>query len=146
MTDSVEVAIESALLNRLVAFCASPAIPLALPNINFTPPAVGSNVFWLKADFLPADSFSPSIGYDADLQHYGLMQVSVFYGQGSGELAPARLAARVIELFPRGQQLIKDGFVVAMWRHPFRGSMIKDDPWVMIPVSVPYISFAPHPA
>ena len=60
MTDSVEVAIESALLNRLVAFCLSPAIPLALPNINFTPPAVGSNVFWLKADFLPADSFSPS--------------------------------------------------------------------------------------
>jgi len=146
MVDSVEVSIESALIDRLVAFCASPAIPLALPNIAFVKPAVGSNVFWLKADFLPADSFSPSIDFGADVQHYGLMQVSVFYGQGAGELAPARLASRVIELFPRGHQLIKNGFTIAMWRHPFRGRMILDDTWVMIPVSVPYITFAPNPA
>ena len=146
MTDSVEVAIESGLINRLVAFCLSPAIPLALPNVAFTPPTADTNVFWLKADMLPADSFALGIDYGADLQHYGLMQVSVFWGQGAGELQPARLASRIIELFPRGQQIIKDGFTVAIWRHPFRGRLIKDDPWVMIPVTIPYITFAPHPA
>jgi hypothetical protein len=146
MTDSVEVAIESALLNRLVAFCLSPAIPLALPNIAFTPPTVGTNVFWLKADWLPADSFALGIDYGADVQHYGLLQVSVFYGQGSGEYAPGRLATRIIELFTRGTAVTKDGFIAQVWKHPFRGGMLKDDPWVMIPVSIPYITFAPHPA
>jgi hypothetical protein len=146
MTDSVEVAIESVLLNRLVAFCLSPAIPLALPNIAFTPPAPSPTTFWLKADWLPADSFSLSLANTGSVQHYGILQVSVFYGQGSGELAPSRLATRIIELFPRNLALTKDGFVVQVWKHPFRARMMKDDPWVMIPVSVPYLTFAPHPA
>ncbi len=153
MADAAEVAIESALLNRLAAFCLSPAIPLALPNIAFTPPVVGSNVFWLKADLMPADSFSPGISFEDDVQHYGLMQVSVFHGQGSGELAPARLAARIIELFKRGTTVTKDGFTVLVWKSPFRGRMIDDrtsltgsSSWIMIPVSIPYLTFAPPPA
>jgi hypothetical protein len=147
MADAAEVAIESALINRLVAFCASPAIPLALPNIDdFTPPVMSPSSYYLEAHFLPADSFALGVDYGADIQHYGIFQVSVFHGLGAGEYAPARIAANVIAYFKRGTRLTKDGFVVDVFKAPFRGRMQKEPDRVMIPVSIPYIAFAPNPA
>jgi hypothetical protein len=146
MADAVEVAAESALLNRLVALTFSPAIPLALPNVTFNPPTVSQTAMWLRATFLPADSFALGIDYGASNQHYGIFQVDVFYGQGGGELAPGRIAASVIRQFARGTRLTKDGFTVDITKTPYRRAMLKDDPWMMIPVSIPYLALASNPA
>lgn len=146
MPDPVEVAIESALINRLVALTFSPVIPVALPNVTLTPaPIAGPGVKWLRATFLPADSFAIGISFDAHNQHYGIFQVDVFYGQGSGELAPGRIAASIIAWFKRGTKLTKDGFIIECGVGndvPKRGRLVEDDPWVMIPVSIPYRCFA----
>src|SRR5687767_14661059 len=103
MPDAVEVAIEAALLQRAVDFATARALTLARPNVLFTPPPSkvdppsGPTVYgkYLRADFLPAPSFALGISYNAHNQHYGLFQVSVFYGQGAGELAPKRIAAAI---------------------------------------------------
>ena len=146
MADAVEVAIESALLNRLIALTFSPVIPVSLPNITFVPPTAGDNVAWLRATFLPATSVELSVDFEGSNQHYGILQIDVFYGQGSGELAPARIAATIIQWFKRGTRVTKDGFVAQITRLPRRGQMIRDDPWQMIPVTIPYLAFAPSPA
>lgn len=155
MPDAVEVAIESALLNRYNAFqLGSPdTLHRAQPNVAFTPPQPSSLVggltvynYWLRATFLPAESFALGIDYGSHNQHYGIFQVDVFYGQGAGEYAPGRIATSIIQWFKRGTQLTKDGFTVEMVRPPRRGNLIKDDPWIMIPVSIPYLAFAINPA
>ncbi len=146
MPDAVEVAIESALLTRLNALTLSPSVPVALPNVTFVPPTAGQNVAWLRATFLPASTVELGIDYAASNQHYGIFQVDVFYGQGGGELAPARIAAAVIQWFRRGTKLTKDGFKVEVTRAPRRGSMLLDGAWTMLPVSIPYVAYAPNPA
>lgn len=144
MAEPVEVAIESALLSRAQAFAAaqSPALAISLPNIAFTPPAVGQNAKWLRATFMPAPSFETGISFNAHNQHYGLMQLDCFYGQGAGEYAPGRIASAAIAYFTRGLKITKDGFSVQITKQPYRGPMIKDDPWQMIPVTIPYLCFA----
>lgn len=151
MADAVEVAIEAALLNRLLALTFSPALPVSLPNVGtapgmaFTPPQAGPGVRWLRANFLPAQTFELSIDVAGSNQHYGLLQVDAIGSIGDGEMGIGRLAADVIAHFKRGTRLNKDGFTIDVIRPPRRGTMVKDYPWVFIPVSIPYLSFAGNP-
>lgn len=142
MADAVEVAIESALLNRLNALVFSPVIPVAQPNVTLTPPAPGPGVRYLEATFLPATSFAMGISYDAHNQHYGLLQVSVRGPLNEGDLAPRRIAATIAGWFKRGTQCTKDGFVTTIYDVPRVPQGVKDDPWWHIPVSIPYRCFA----
>jgi hypothetical protein len=144
MTEPVEVAIESALLSKAQAFAAaqSPALAISLPNIAFTPPAVSTSAKYLRASFMPAPSIALGISNTSNNQHYGFMQLDVFYGQGAGEYAPGRIASAIIAYFPRGLKLVKDGTTTQIIKQAYRGPMLKDDPWMMIPVTIPYVCFA----
>ena len=146
MPDAAEVAIEGALLDRLNALVLVPAMPVSLPNIQFPPPQATPTTGYLRATFLPADSVTLGLARGSSIQHYGLLRVDVFYGLFGGELAPNRVAASVISWFKRGTQLTRSGFTVNVFKAPFRGPMSREDVWVMIPVSIPYIAFAPDPA
>ena len=95
---------------------------------------------------MPAPSIALGVAFADDNQHYGLFQLDVFAGQNGGELASARIAALAVASFKRGTVLTKDGFSVRIVKAPYRGPMLKDDPWIMIPVSIPYVCFAPNPA
>lgn len=141
MPEPVEVAIESALLTRAQAFATAQGLAISLPNVAFTPPTAGANVKWLRATFLPAPTATLPVGSGSD-RYYGILQLDVFYGQGAGELAPARLASAAIAYFKRGTTMTKDGFTTRVYRRPSRGPMIKDDPWMMIPVTVNFECFA----
>lgn len=148
MADAVEVAIELALLARLQALTLSPAVPLSLPNVTFADkpdPAPGAQ--WLRATLLPARSFALGVDGGASNQHYGILQVDVFQYQGDGEPRAGRLASLVIQHFKRGTRLTRNGFTIDVYRDgPYRGNLMKDDPWVFIPVSVPYLCFANNPS
>lgn len=147
MADAIEVAIESMLLDRLGLLANSPALlPIAWPNVQFPPPAASPTTGYLRATFLPADSFSLGISSSSSNQHYGIFQVDVFWGLFAGELVPARIAASIIAWFKRDTAFSKDGFIVRIIQTPYRRVMIRDDPWVILPVRIPYISFGPNPA
>lgn len=146
MADAVEVAIESALLNRLGLLTLSPVVAVALPNVKFPEPAAVPGARWMRAAFLPADSFAIGIANNAHNQHHGLLQVAVFGYLGDGDLAPRRVAAAVVSWFKRGTACTKDGFVATVYDTPRVRGGVKDDPWWMIPVSIPYRCFARPPA
>lgn len=143
MPEPIEVAIESALLTKAQAFAAaqSPALAISLPNIAFTPPTASATAKWLRATFLPAPTATLPVGSGSD-RYYGILQIDVFYGQGAGELAPGRVVSAVIDYFKRGTEVAKDGFKARVYRRPSRGPMIKDDPWMMIPVTINFECFA----
>lgn len=144
MSDAVEAAIPRALMRKLAQFAAaqSPVLTVSWPSLEFTPPDANKTVQWLRATVLPAETVTLGIGVGDSNQHYGIFQVDVFQGQGLGEPAPVRLAADVIAYFPRGLRLTLDGFNVDVIRSPYRGPLMKDDPWVMLPVRVPYLCLA----
>ncbi len=139
--EPVEVAINAALIARAQAFATAQGIAISLPNIAFTPPTAGQNVKWLRATLLPAPTSTLPVGDGSD-RYFGILQLDVFHGQGAGEYAPGRIASAVIEYFDRGTAMTKDGFTVRIYRRPSRGPMIKDDPWMMIPVTINFECFA----
>lgn len=143
MPDPVEVVIESALLDSFVALATSLTLPYSVPNVPTDPPVAGPGVCWLRATFLPAASYSLSVGYQSDAQHQGILQVDVFRYPGDGELAIGRVASQVIAWFDRGTKLSKTGVTVSVERKPYRSRLRSDDPWVVISVSVPYQTFSP---
>lgn len=142
MTDAVEVALELALLARAQTFATSQGLTIALPNIDFTPPAPDKNAKFLRASFLPAETISLSVGSAGKDQHYGLFQIDVFQGIGSGEIASGRIVAAAISYFKRGTAMVRDGFNVDVMRTPYRGPQLKDGAWIFIPVRIPYQAFA----
>ena len=149
MADPVEVAIESALLNRAVAFAASqsPAINIALPNVaDFSPPVATPTAKYLRATFLPAPTAGLGLSSNSTNQLYGLLQIDVFWGMNAGELAPSRLASQIIAYFKFETIVTKDGFTGTVWKQPYRSPMMIKDAWMQIPVTIPYVCFAPNPA
>ncbi len=146
MTEPVEVAIESALLTRARAFATAQSLTIALPNVAFTAPLATPTAHYLEAHFLPAPTNGLGLSTDSTNQHYGLLQISVYCGLGGGEYAPARIASAAIAYFKYRTAVTKDGFIATVWKQPYRGPAIKDATWLMIPVTIPYVCFAPNPA
>lgn len=143
MTDAVEVAIHKALLRRVSAFATAQGIAdVAMPNMDFEKPEISQTAKWLRATLLPNDTIPLALTFTGKNQLYGLLQVDVFYGLGAGEMAPGRIAAAAIDYFARGTTVSADGFTALIWRQPFRGPLLTDESWVMIPVRVPYVCLA----
>jgi hypothetical protein len=71
MADPVEVAIESALLNRAQSYATSQSLTIALPNVITTPPVATPTAKWLQAFFLPAPTAGLGISPNSTNQHYG---------------------------------------------------------------------------
>lgn len=141
MADPVEVAIEAALLAHLGTFAAaqSPVITIAQPNVAFTPPTpVTPTSRYLRATFLPVPSTRIISGPNT---HAGLFQVDVFYGAGSGPLAPGRVAAALIDHY-RDRRLKRDGFTVQVNQLPYRDALVIDGAWAFVPVRVVYACYA----
>jgi hypothetical protein len=148
MAEPVEVAIDKALVDSAIAFAAaqSPALAISLPNIPFTPPEQGVEAKWLRLAFLPAPTAGLGINDSSSNQHYGILQIDSVCAAGAGEYAPGRIASAVIAWFKFGTEVTQDGFTAKIWKPPYRGPLIKDDVWFFVPVSIPYVCFAPNPA
>lgn len=141
MTDAVEVAVELALLSRAQAFATANSLTIAMPNISFVPPTVTKTAKYLRASLLPADTETLSIGTGHD-QHYGILQMDVFYGVGGGEIAPLRIASALISYFKRETLMSSNGFDVRVYKTPYRGPQMTKDAWASLPVRIPYRTFA----
>jgi hypothetical protein len=147
VSDRAEVAIEYMLLGLATAFAESVNMGdlIAMPNIPFTQPTPSPTAKWLRATILPADSFALAIGPSGPNQHYGFLQIDVFHGQNAGELVPLRIAAEATTYFKFGTSATRDGFTVKVLDTPKIRSSVRDDPWIMIPVRIPYKCFANNP-
>jgi hypothetical protein len=146
MVDTVEVAIEAALLAEIKAFAAtqSPTLTVAYPNTPFSPPvSTGTQKYprYLRAQIFPIDTAPIGIPHDSWNRHEGIFQIDVFYAIEAGALEPGRLAQRVIEHFDRGKEMTRDGVTVKVYERPSHAGRIPSGAWEIIPVRIRYLTF-----
>jgi hypothetical protein len=127
MSDPADIA--SALLARCSTLdVGDPALPVAYPDVPFTPPADGKylevSIFYNR----PAWE-----GLAAGRMDQGLVQVTVVGPKGQGIPALMRLASGVIDHFPKGLALTNG---VKISRQPYAASPLLDAADTRVPVTI----------
>jgi len=117
---------------RLADFAAefSPPLPVAYPNVPFTPPAAG---IWLELRWFPNETNTYGMADDnlcVTLAGFG--QVSVCDRPGAGLAAAGDVADAVVDWFAKGTSL----GVARVERQPWVSSVVQGDDRVMLPVTV----------
>jgi len=112
--------------------------PIAFPGRTFAPPGDGR---WLKADFFPNQPGPDLINFLGPEYHRGLFQVSVYWPQGEGVLAPMRVAGDVIQLFRRGKT-IPGTVPVNIYQTPWISAPLENAKSVIVPATIPWTCIA----
>lgn len=141
MATGIEASILEGLLARLSSLTLSPAMSVAWPNVDFTPPAAG----YLRAQHFPNTTNQVNLGDTGKNRHIGLFQVDVFWPVGTGEIAPKERAALVAAHFKRGTQITQDNLIIRVIQPPTVSGAITGDAFVQIPVFIQYQVDASNP-
>lgn len=133
----VESQITEALMTRLAALTLSPVLPVAYPNVPFTPPASGP---YLVAN-APLRATTAAVGISAWDEHSGVFQVDVMYRTQDGVIKPTQIADAVAAHFPRNLRLANGSVRVDINEKPSIAAPVTDAPNLKTPVSIRYRCF-----
>lgn len=136
---TIEASIMAALFTRLQALVLSPAMPIAWPNVAYTPPA---DQRYLRVQFVPNVAKRLTIPSDGPHQHLGLMQVSVYWTKNAGEAAPREIAGKIAGWFACDLKLRSGTVAVRITKRPDVRDMIVEDAAIQIPVMIAWEVFA----
>lgn len=136
---AVETDIFNALMARVASLALTPAMPVAYPNVVYTPPATQR---YLRVVFVPNTANRILIGSDDPHQHIGLLQLSVYGKKGAGEAGVRADAAAVATHFPCDLKLYSGGTVVRITKRADVRDLIIEDAAVQIPVMVSFEAYA----
>ena len=125
-----------ALAARVGTLTFSPAVPVALPNMPFTPP---TNHIWLRVNEIPA-STTPFDVKGGTTDRIGLVQIDVFRPLGEGHVTAKETAGKVAAHFPVALRLYSEGVKVVVTRSEI-GPIIQEDARIMLPVTIRWRSF-----
>jgi hypothetical protein len=134
---AIETDIMAALFARVSSF--APAMPIAWPNLTFTPPA---NQRYLRVQYVPNVANRVMIGSDDPHQHLGLLQLSVYGKKNNGEAAVRADAAAVAAHFPCDLKLYSGAAAVRITKRPDVRDLIVEDAAVQIPVIIAWEAYA----
>lgn len=142
MATYAETSIAEALLARLATLTLSPAMPVAYPNVTFTPPAAG----YLRATHVPNTANQVTLGTSGKNRHLGIFQVDVFLPINGGISTPMEKAGAVAAHFKRGTTLTRDGISIRIVRPPEIRPALQSAPYLQVPVIIRYQADAANPA
>lgn len=109
----------------------SPALPIAYPDVAFTPPTSGK---YLRVDLFRNAPFWE--GLSSGRVDQGLLQVTVVWPRGLGVIQPAEAAALVMEHWSKLTALNGSGTRVRVSREPWASSPLLDEHQTELPVTV----------
>lgn len=140
MATTTEGRIFEALMKH-VAGLSGLGMPIAWPNVDFTPPA---DQRFLRVQFVPNTTERQWIASDGVHRYVGLLQVSAFWpkGQYEGELRPREMAGQVAAHFPCDLILVEEDVEVRVTERPHAADMLVEDSVVHIPVTIPFEAYA----
>jgi hypothetical protein len=136
---AIETDIMAALFARVSSLVLSPAMPIAWPNVTYTPPA---NQRYLRVQFVPNVANRVVIDSDGPHQHLGLLQLSVYAKKNTGEATIRADAAAVAAHFPCDLKLYSGDVTVRINKRPDVRDLIIEDAAVQIPVMVSFEAYA----
>jgi hypothetical protein len=134
---AVEGMIPEALFAHMAELVLTPALPVAYPDIAFTPPAGP----YLRVYFIPNGTERLFIGNGEPNRHQGILQVTVVFPSGQGAIRPNDVAGAVANHFGEGTQLPITGGVVRIDKRPSISPAMQDTDRIQIPVSINWIAF-----
>lgn len=135
---SIETSIWLALRSRVAALVLSPALPIAWPNDDFTPPVSG----YLRVTHIPNINRRLFIGSGKPHQRLGLLRVDVFSRINQNVAVGTEIAGTVAAWFPSDLRLTSNGVSVRITQAPTVGAPIRDDPHWLTPVSIEHETLA----
>ena len=143
MATGTDATILAAFLAHLETLTFTPAMPIAMPGVPFTPPkdANGRLLPYLAAFFMPNQTTNSELGAGQE-QHRGMVQVSVFWPAGAGHIKPLEAADKIIAHFAKGVTLYSGSLKIIIDRKPYAASPIQETDRVQVPVTVRYHAFA----
>lgn len=136
MATTIEGRIARALLER--ANAVGLGLPVALPNMPFDPP---DDQRYLEVTHIPTATQRQWIDSDGVHRYIGMLQVSVYWSHGRGEIEPRDIAGKVIEAFPCDTILVEDDVTVRITKRPEAAGIITEDYSVQIPVTIEYEAY-----
>lgn len=139
MANSIEGRIAEALFGRLQSLVFAPPLPVLMPNDQEKPP---KDHRYLRAQFVPNVANRVLIGSDDPHQHLGLLQVSVYWTKGRGEVEPRDIAGAVAAHFPCDLKLAAGSTSVRITKRPDVRDLIVEDAAVQIPVIIAWECWA----
>lgn len=147
MATQTETKIVESLFAELAALALTPPLPIALPNLDFTPPA---DEKWLRVSeapspILPAALAPAGPGYLAITpgarDYNGTIQVDVVWPQRSGITAPKEIAGAITAHFSPAKAIYGDGVKVKVIRSHV-GAKVDEASRIYLPVTIQYRAFA----
>lgn len=146
MATGTEAKIINGLLEHLEEFTASPAIPVAWPDAPdedgepFQKPkdAEGRPLPYLQPFEIPVPTLPRAL--ESTNEYGGVFQISLFWPQLSGVIAPEEIRSQILAHFAR-EMILVDGFRIQILQAN-RNGMLRDDPYNHFPMSIRYRAFA----
>lgn len=143
MANGIEAKIINGLLEHLESFTASPAIPVAWPDPAeaFERPvdSEGRPKPYLQPFEIPVPTVPLSV--EGANEYGGVFQISLFWPQRSGLIAPEEIRSQVLAHFAARTQIDLEGFKL-QFTQANRNGVIRDDPYNHFPMSIRYRAFA----
>lgn len=113
----------------------TPVLPVAMPEMSFTPPTDNK---YLRVDFFANKPAWEGLG--PETMDQGLLQVVVVWPWRRGIVAPRRIARDVMSHFPKGLDLTGSGVKVTINKAPWAASPILEEPVSMTPVTISWVA------
>lgn len=110
-----------------------PTLPVAMPDITFSPPADGR---YLRVDLFRNAPFWSSLAGGKIGQ--GLLQVTVVWPKGKGIIQSGRVSDAVCDHFPKGLVLHTPSGPVKVSGDPWAATPLIDDTDTEVPVTIPW--------
>lgn len=132
-----EAKIISALNDRFLSLSVSGVTLKQYPDKSFTKPTQAP---YLRASWMPAETWRPCISYSDPQAYAGIYQVDLFQPVDSGEEVPSERVGAIISHFKPGTAMTQDSLTVKVLRAS-RGPGIQTDGFVQYPVSISVRAF-----
>lgn len=137
----VEAKIYDAIAYFISALAVSPALPIAMPNVVFNPPA--SNGPYLVATIVPNMADLNGLAFDSTIDNRGVVQISVVWKAGAGLVSPMNVAAQIVNLFKPGTSTTRNGVTVFFEQQPRIINALQASDMVTIPVVITWRCLTP---
>ena len=131
----IEQDIETALFERVASLTLSPVLPVAWPNVNFTPPDDGK---YLEVSHFPNGVSRYALGGGNASSRIGLLQLTVVTPLNQGPANATAIAGEVAAHFNDATVMFEGVAKVFVTKAPELAPAIKSDVSWSVPVTISY--------
>lgn len=111
---------------------------VSFPGADFSPK---QGKPYLGVSFIPNTAELVGISFDNDVDHQGLLQLSVFWPARQGFVKPMQVASQVVAAFRPGTKIDRNGLRIRIDQQPSIAASLSESDLVQVPVTIRWRAF-----